>query len=236
MQGITKQGLEDHLMDDKKHHFFNPTGDIIVSDENVGGFIPFHNRDYIFSHDRTVEIADGSVSIRLTPASGALLTELMNKGQVPLNEALEIIGKAVNNSYRYDISGAIKRVRNSALGRRAYYAGKGYSEDRCRIPMTEAREFVRGVRGYRPQGDETLVGYCTHAGNHIRALLSQFVVDPKLRYINVFDRTLRAATHDTTLVFDIESQHWAVINSKSPLKPFNLVPFERLKEFGYPYT
>ena len=102
--------------------------------------------------------------------------------------------------------------------------------------MTDAREFVRMVREYKPNGDETLVGYCTHAGDQIRILLTQFIMDPNLRFANVSSPILQVVGHDTTLIFDIETQNWAVINSKSPIKLLNLTPFERLHEIGRPYV
>lgn len=43
-------------------------------------------------------------------------------------------------------------------------------------------------------------------------------------------------SHDTTLVFNKETGYWVVINSKSPVKVYNLVPKEKLVEIGRPYV
>jgi hypothetical protein len=104
-------------------------------------------------------------------------------------------------------------------------------EKEIRPLMREARSF-----GYRPTGREVMKGVCTTAGYFIRQIMHHLGLEDSIKFSHVTSCTERLANHDTTLVFDRGTGHWAVINSKSPIKPYNLVPKDRLPDLGRPYA
>lgn len=137
------------------------------------------------------------------------------KREVALNEALETITGCVNESMEYDMERVYQAVDSGGL----------------------PQEFKSAVMtsGYRPKGDETFKGICGDAGRRIRNVLAGKLADQTaLRCIHVSSQS-KGVSHDTTLIFDTAGGGWAVLNSKSPLKPYNLVPKERLHELGRPY-
>ena len=90
-------------------------------------------------------------------------------------------------------------------------------------------------KSYRPTGEEVMKGTCVDAGELIRTILGSLGMEDRLKYSYVQARN-NFAPHNTTVVFDKISGEWAVINSKSPTKPYNLTPKDKLVELGKPYV
>lgn len=193
-----------------KYAYFSP--DSGRDDFNFYGYVvPLSSDKYGFSSSRNVRVRGKSNKIKISPEAQRLHDEMFANDEVPLNAALETIARCINDSMEYDVT---------------VIESGNYSQ--------EFKDKIKSS-GYKPRGDETLKGVCVDAGKLIRQLLGQTLSDSMLRYTHVGSRT-EISAHDTTLVFDIESGEWAVINSKSPLKQYNVVSKEKLPELGYPYS
>lgn len=131
---------------------------------------------------------------------------LMARGVVSLPRALGTITRAVNRSMAYDLDG-----------------------------LPAALQAGARATGYRLRGDETCVGRCGDAGGLIRAVLDRSLDDPSLETFATAT-SIGGAAHDVTIVRDRQHGSWAVLNSLSPLKPFDLVPRHRLELFGAPFV
>jgi len=175
--------------------------------------IPLNPKLYGFSSTRLSYLHQNSQVIGFAPPAQASIDKLFHENNHPLNEILETITSAVNRSVEYDLESIKKSPK-----------------------LTNFTKNVLQDSDYFPEGDETVKGVCTEAGYLIRTLLSRMVNDPELRYMELLTYSKKTLCHhDTTLVFDINSGEWVVLNSKSPLKQYNLVPKEKLKDLGKPF-
>ena len=194
----------------KKYAFFHldspADADIFVH----GYHIPVEYENYGFPNSRTVGIDTRGRITGFSEKPQQTYDSLFLTGRVPLNEALETIAAAVNESTVYDVEAVLTGDFNE--------------------------EFKRNVKelNYVPNGDEVTSGICSDTGNVIRTLLGNTLRDPSLRYTHIGARG-EVSAHDTTFLLDIETGEWVVVNSKSPFKPYNVVPREKLPELGDPY-
>lgn len=189
--------------------YFQPSGDVLV---DVHGYrIPLKSSDYGFPNSRTVRVDRRGRVTGFSPGAEEAYATLFEREEVSLNDALETIARAVNHSIEYDVS----------------TVESGDFRETEKVAIRDS--------GYKPRGDETVKGICSDAGELIRTLFGLALRDSTLRYVEVAS-TNEIGPHDTTVVFDTQTGNWAVVNSKSPLKPYNLVPRERLEDLGHPFT
>ncbi len=175
-------------------------------------YVALKPSDYGFSDTRMVALTPKEIEglkSKLSPKAAERYAQLLSLSELPLNYLLESVGFIVNHSMAYD-----KEKFNGNIG---------------------VEELQKKVGQYKPEGHETMKGICTDAGNLIRQILFSLNLDGSLgvSYVQSHDGS---TAHDTTLVFDKKSGEWAVINSKSPFKPYNLVPKDKLEVFGTPYS
>ncbi|MBI4162355.1 MAG: hypothetical protein HY513_01620 [Candidatus Aenigmarchaeota archaeon] len=212
MFGIKVDGVTQHRSE-RRYAYFQPNGDIGVS--IYGYYIPLRLSNYGFPETQTVGIKVKRVT-GFSPKLQIAYDKLLRNASVPLIEAVETIAMCVNDSIEYDTD--------------AVFGSDDFGE--------RVKERIRVVN-YTPNGQETVKGICSDAGWLIKTLFDWTLIEPSLRYTSVdtmkAGRTEETRHHDTTLIFDIRTAHWIVVNSKSPLKPYNIVPFERLQDLGSPY-
>lgn len=205
----------------QKSVYFDQTGsDLPIQTDESGEYtIPLNTDRYGFPDTRTVEIDNRGRVTGISSDRETSYRNLFRGGHVPLNEALETLGAVVNDSMRYDIDGLL---------------GGQYEREGTTVRFSQALKRRIQDSGYSPTGKEPVIGICHDAGYLVRTLLDYTLRDPSLRYIELRPRNETGDEHDVTLVFDIETGHWTVVNSKSPLKPYNLVSQEKLEELGHP--
>ena len=197
--------------------YYKPTpSDVLVCIH--GCKIPLGLNQYGFPDTRSVRVNKRGRVTGFSPRKEEAYAELFTREEVPLNAALETIAGAVNGSMEYDAQRVLSR---------SFLYGKG-------ILGKGLRDSIR-YSGYTPDGDETVKGVCADAGNLIRELFKSGLEDPALRFSLLVTET-NISTHSTTLVFDTQTGNWVVVNSKSPLKPYNLVPREKLEDLGKPFV
>jgi hypothetical protein len=136
---------------------------------------------------------------------------ILGSKEINLNELLDTVGFIVNHSMEYDFD----KFRSQCQREESY------------APVGAARE------SYRISGHEVSKGTCVDSGLQIRSILGSLGLEEKYKFLDV--SSVNGSSHDITVVFDKKSGEWAVINSKSPSKPYNLVPKNRLVELGSPY-
>lgn len=220
---IVREGVENTSDNDpvKKHSghvtlYFRKEDDSVVADlgGHTGIQIPFSPRKYGFDNDRTVKLSPRPYELNLTPEARVMYDDILKKKEIPLNDLLEKIGFIVNSSMAYDFD-AIKAA-ESKPGR---VKTKDWDVEKKKFPE---------------ETNKPMKGYCHHAGTHIRNMLHHLGLEQKIGYTH---NTAGGETdHDTTIVFDKETGEWAVINSKSPYKKFNLASKDQLKELGKTYA
>ena len=129
--------------------------------------------------------------------------------------------KEINHSMEYDFAGILESLRQERAVR---------FEDPADLERHLAA-IEAGFRstGYQPHGDEVMKGACDTAGGLIRELLFGLMIGEPYRFMHVTSAK-GEVLHDTTMVFDRQRGYWAIVNSKSPTKPYNLVPKDRLEE------
>jgi len=210
---------EEHKIPDQKFVYFKPKKESIGV--YVGEYkIPLSLDNYGFLDSRIVKLNksyDGG--LKFSESMKEEYNSLFENDKISLNIALETIAKCVNNSIRFDIEGLSKK----------------FHDQGCTWCSGFSEEFLRLAKdSYKPFGDETLVGICSDAGRIIRSLISKNIEENIIQYTHISAQS-KLSTHDTTLILDTREGIWAVVNSKSPLKKYNLVPKEQLQELGSPY-
>lgn len=211
MGGEKKESPAHHI-----YFFFPKTDDSIDIKVNgvEGLFVPLDPKKYGFSDSKTVKLSPTRLDADLSGRARELYEGLVCSDEISLNELLESAGYIVNSSVEYDIDEA-RRLEIK-------HGGDGLKWDEYK-------------QTYQPTGEEVMKGRCEAAGNIIRGLLFSLGIEDRFLFTRV-NAANGITTHDTTLVFDRESGEWAVINSKSPIKTYNLVPEEKLTELGRPYV
>lgn len=148
-----------------------------------------------------------------SPPYEDLYRQLFEVRTYGLAQLLEAVGAIINGSMAYDFSKMPDPRPASA------YQG----------PTPFSREEL--AKQHPPRGNETLKGQCQDAGHLIRRLLLS-LHPAKTLLIAELTTQARGFFHDVTLVFDTLTSRWALVNSRSPLKPYNLIPKERLPDLG----
>ena len=192
-----------------------PNGDVYFP---IGGRpevrVPLSMDNYGFPNSRKAKFAKNRRVAGLSKDTEQAYSSLFDRDDVTLNEALNAIGMAVNGSMEYDLD-MLEQGNNS----------RNYPN------RQEIVEYIERARAsYKTTGEETVKGMCGQAGYLIRTVLGYHLKDPNLRYTCASSEN--GVAHDITVVFDTLDGNWAIINSKSPIKPYNLVPKDRLSEFG----
>jgi hypothetical protein len=192
----------------------------VVAEETVNHFGSPTTTYYIFfpKTGTSVQIPLGQtgVYISLEPDNYGLKREV--------EAIVESSGAEVNNAMAYDFE-KIEDALSAEIEK---------AEGSLRLAKEQEREYYRAMkRDYQPKGNERIKGVCSDAGEMIRERLYE-TLSEQYGVILVSANNGRT-THDTTLVFNKETGHWAVVNSKSPVKEYNLVPKEKLAELGTPY-
>jgi hypothetical protein len=235
MKSVTKSELEEKIrfidersksqqpgtvkLLDYKYCYFMPEGNEINIPACIDYIIPISMKNYGFSDSRAVKLDKSENENIFSFACQQRYDKFFENDSAALNLALETIAGCVNDSFEFDIH-EIEESINSRKG--------GFD--------TYTKELIDIFKsaGYKPTGDETMKGTCTESGNVIRNIINNRLIDDNLRYLKV-NTLSQISSHDTTLIFDITGGGWAVVNSKSPLKPYNLVPKEKLEEIGIPF-
>ena len=213
--------------------------------------VPFDDKKYGFNDSRLVGIAGFPplLSFETPPETRAMFLRLFQHDQYPLNDALEILTRTVNDSMEYDMPKAVQKM----LGTVTYLVGLRFQgefapsvpidqlTDSLIEPITGLCQDVEAAK-YVPKGIETMTGICADAGDYIRCLLEEILVDPVLRYCKINVKNTYpppgylVGGHDVTQVFDIKTGNWIILNSKSPRLFYNIVPKENLAELGPPFA
>ena len=205
------------LMKEDKFSYFKPRteGVRLYIDEHI---ISLHLQDYGFSDSKIVNLRKANLEFDMPEDLKSMYNQLLDKEVAPLNQSLEALTKCVNDSMEFDCE-LIRKLAGKEEEFPGYY--------------TRFYDAIKKA-DYSPKGTETMKGICGDAGKLIRRAINKIIEDENLRYSHLSAQS-KITVHDTTLVFDIKTANWAVLNSKSPLKKYNLVPKEKLNELGSPY-
>jgi hypothetical protein len=166
---------------------------------------------YGFPENEYIKIKPKPLELKLSSTSKQEYSSLLHSKEIPANELFEKVGAIVNNSMKYSFDNLRRDFEESQVNYRFADVEKN--------------------SGYKSKGDEVEEGYCSDAGKKIRAVLGHMNMDKDYHFTRVVFRKDNRE-HDATLVFNKTSGDWAIINSKSPTKPYNLVPKEKLSELG----
>ena len=85
---------------------------------------------------------------------------------------------------------------------------------------------------YKPSGKETQVGVCSDAGEQIREKLKHYgnLRFQKVSVKTTFEDTPLKVHHDVTFVYNPKTLEWAILNSKSPHRLYNVFSKEEVKK------
>jgi len=198
-----------------EHNIFFEEGDVRINPffiQFLNINIPLKKDNYGFPENRRISIVPARrLELSLNEESRVRYEQILSSKQVPANLLLDYAGFMINNSMRFSPEGTSD------------------SEYKCGVEVLEL-----AGKNYRPTGKETMSGMCAKAGNLIRKILNSLNMEDTIRFTNVH-AVIGRYSHDNTVVFDINSGNWAVINSKSPRIEHNLVPKDGLKRMGMPY-
>jgi hypothetical protein len=218
---VTVNGEKQKPIKEKFVYFMPNQNDIRIrySNNSEEYIVSLMHENYGFPNSRIVKLKGFKAVLFLSQEAEEKYNKHIGRKKASLNESLETIAKCINDSIKFDIEMVENNYKTGKLGWQDY------------------KELVRILKesNYMPNGNETISGVCEDAGRFIRKILRESVIDDNLRYMRVSARS-KISRHDTTTVFDIKTREWAVVNSKSPLKQYNLVPNEKLEELGYPYS
>ena len=174
-------------------------------------YLHLDRKKYGFGEDVRVDVNPRRVNIRFAPQAQEIYDMLLLREYVGLNSLLDNTGFIVNSSMVYD------------------------PEAGCSEAEENAKTSLKLAGDYKPSGDETLRGICGDSGDLIRTLLYNFRMPDTIKYLHVSTK-IGSLQHDNTVVFDVNSGNWAVINSKSPRIEHNLVAKEDLGDMGNVYN
>ena len=135
---------------------------------------------------------------------------LLGSRTMNIEDLLETVGAVINDSMEFNPEGS---------------------------SLEQSEEAMKALSAstYTPTGEEVMKGICTDAGNMIRELIRNLQLDPRYKFFEVSTR-IGEISHDNTIVFDTVLGNWAVINSKSPRIPHNLVSSTQLGQMGNAYN
>ncbi len=239
MERVCNEELESRLTEirvinnfERRSYYFASGTDCEIDIWDIGIYIPLELKNYGFPQERKVKIARPVLERELAERYIGVWDNLFMTNFAPLNESLEMIAEAINGSMTYNSSWALGAVKDKTqkLALEAEKNGRDPS-----IHHQAYLEFESCLSHYKPKGDETGSGICTVAGIYIREAFDQAILDTSLRHTAIGVGTEEVG-HDATLVFDINTGHWVVVNSKSPRFLYNLVPLEKLPELKGPFA
>ena len=191
--------------------------------------IAFDLERYGFSDDEHIKISPRRIDLPLYPDAKRKYEKLLFSKSMRSNFLFEDVGFIVNDLMEYNF----ERLRALRIEHQEALGIKKKERERDMEEFDERVEHAKKV--YKPSGKEVVRGVCKDAGDRIRELLLSLRMEELYGY--TYARSDSSETlHDTTLVFNKRRGRWVVINSKSPVKPWNLVPKEALPEFGRPFT
>ncbi len=214
--------------DSKEVYFFFPKedGSIDIGLRNHHSlYVPLSLDKYGFSTEREVGITPQKLDLNLSEEAQAAYCELLDSTNAGLSTLLERVGYIINHSMEYDFEKVIR-------DRRTYIEEDCLEPEELELEIQGYEAQLRS-KGYSSHGGEVMKGICGDAGKLIRQLLFSLGINEDFGIVHVTSNN--GFRHDTTLIFDKLTGEWAVINSKSPTKPYNLVPKEKLYELGTPY-
>jgi hypothetical protein len=197
-----------------EHNIFFEEGEVRINPffiQFLNINIPLKKDNYGFPENRRISIAPARLELSLNEESKARYGQILSTKQFSANSLFDSVGFIINNSMKFSPDGT------------------SGSEYKCGVE-------VLGLAGenYKPTGKETMIGMCAKAGSLIRTVLSALNMEDTVRFTNVHT-SIGVYSHDNTVVFDINSGNWVIINSKSPRIEYNLVPKDGLKRMGMPY-
>lgn len=137
--------------------------------------------------------------------------DLICRREIPALELMEAIGFMVNDSFEVN------------------YDQLGWLAKRMGTTVQALKE------KYPPTGREVHKGVCGDSGKQIRMILASLQIEERFRWTYVQSDN-GICSHDTTVLFDVQTGEWGIINSKSDFKPYNVVPKGKLAELGRPYV
>ena len=201
----------------------------IQLNEGTNLYLALQPENYGFPQERTVRIAPMAVKLELSKRARDVYSKILSLNCLEINDLLESVGFIINSSMEFDFKMAEDAVRKTEIGV-LNYLGKDYFEK----SIKERFDYMKSG-GYIPTGEEIMKGFCQTSGNLIRQILDQLGLEESIKFLG-HNSDNGITSHDTTLVFDKYSGHWAVINSKSATKFYNLAPKDKLVELGSPYV
>ena len=187
-----------------RHGLILSTGRKLTFHLDDGRTLALPRSRYGIARGRTVKLHDDAALGGFVGPAQTIYDRLVSRGRVPLRTALTSITRAAKRTMAYDVSG----VPADALAR------------------------VQ-ASGYRARGDETCKGTCGTSGDLIRGVLDVALDDPSIEVYSTAS-SLKGIAHDLTLVVDTRERRWVLVNSLSPLKPFDVVAKRQFPLLGRP--
>ncbi|MBS3141256.1 hypothetical protein J4405_03870 [Candidatus Woesearchaeota archaeon] len=169
---------------------------------------------------------DLHIKLRHIPGVLAYINLRKSDYGMPLEDLLEDASALINNGIEYDVELCLSKIRDLI--------------NPSATKLKKIESYLRSGR-YEPSGQEVLKGICSESGFLIRSYLNKLELPDSVKFIEVTSTNPHklgrfGLSHDTTLVFDNVTGSWIVINSKSPIKHYNVVPKGKLADLGYPYV
>ncbi|MBU1203868.1 MAG: hypothetical protein KKG60_02240 [Nanoarchaeota archaeon] len=219
---IVKDGKEYEIPPEAIYVFFmkeEGSLDIPIIQHHI--YVPLHLDNYGFSPEKTTKINPKRLKLNLSNSGRKVYDKILHLREIRLSELLESVGFMINQSMEFDFEKAMKVIKNDFVGK--YHPGE------LKRILKEKEDILKS-KNYSPHGEEVMKGICSDAGELIRKVLVNLRVEKTL---GILEKSfIDELSHNTTIVFDKKSGEWAIINSKSPRKFYNLVPKENLGEFG----
>ncbi len=191
--------------------------------------LPLKSHDYWFDSNYNIHITPNlhnQPDIELDPQLRKIYDSIFCKQDIQINHLLESIGKIVNDSMLYDFD----YIKNRQLLEAKWWLNYDENEIRNRWDITMRETYI-------PTWLETNQWVCWNAWKSIRNILWTIWLPEHIKYMNISSyKAWSSCGHDTTLLFDINTGNWAVINSKSPTKHFNLTAKADLSQLWTPYV
>jgi hypothetical protein len=175
--------------------------------------VPLKMDDYGFG-ETIIKYNATKIDVKLSEEAGEVYDNIIKSKEMAGDELMNSVGFMINESMEYDSAKLM-----------APFLLHGRSVDEKMF-----------IGDYEPTGKEVMKGICMDAGRVIRKVLRNLNMEKTKKILDVESISGGLWSHDTTTVFDTETGNWAVINSKSPVKKYNLVPKEKLSELGRPYV
>jgi hypothetical protein len=176
--------------------------------------IPLEREKYGFSSEQKVKINPSRLELDLSKSANKVYELILNSREMCVAELFENVGYIINHSMLYDFTKVFMPGEEKGSG---------------------ASKWDEVIKEYQPNGEEVISGICVDAGRLIRQILGSLNMENNIGYTAVTSSN-NFASHDTTVVFNKMHGNWAVINSKSTLKNYNLAPKEKLVDLGEPYV